>query len=47
MDSGSGWPCQLWYACCVNVKLRDVHVVLGLLLRYNGSKNYGGVKLGV
>ena len=28
-------------------ELNDVHVELELLLSHNGSKNYGGVKLGV
>ena len=33
--------------CRVESAFRDVHVELELLLSHNGSKNYGGVKLGV
>ncbi len=30
----------------MSIVVRDVHVELELLLSHNGSKNYGGVKLG-
>jgi len=33
--------------CRVKNVLRDVHVELEVLLSHNGSKNYGGAKLGV